>query len=387
MLSVKQFQIAVIFTTIVVVMFCIPSYFAIRNTITEEKYRAVHDILEWIDVNENRLFIDGKINIPQSTRFDINIYDERYKPLYQGIKGKLGNAPDFKTQTNYPYVYYQKEIVAPDKRVFHLVVEKEIDYTGAIFLSSMLFFIVPLIIFMTSGLFIDSSVYPYKRMQEYMDNFFNDTMHELKTPLGVISINLDLLSRHTKDSKYIRRMKSAVKQMQMTYEDLEFYIKNKNISYPKEQVNFSDYLKLRLDFFEDIAVSKDIIIERKIETSILINMNKMELQRIIDNNLSNAIKYSFYQGRVKVILQKVEELRVEFIVQNEGEKIENVKNIFKRFVREDMVQGGFGLGLNIVQNICKNNNIDIDVKSDRETGTIFTYLFYLSSTEKKDEKH
>jgi len=51
--------------------------------------------------------------------------------------------------------------------------------------------------------------------------------------------------------------------------------------------------------------------------------------------------------------------------------------VFQRFEREDSVQGGFGLGLNIVQNICNKNDIDISIESYENKGSCFTYIFRL----------
>jgi two-component sensor histidine kinase len=373
MLSANNIKAAIIYTTIVVAIFCVPSYFAVKSVMAEERYKALNDIMEWIDTNENNIFAQESLDVPQSVRFKINIYDEQKELIYNGFK----YAPkelNFKTYTKYPNIYYQKEI-KKDKNLYYIVVELELNYSKIIFVSAMLLFAMPFIVFLISNLVIDSSVYPYKVVQKYMDDFFNDTMHELKTPLGIISINLELMSRNIKSSKHMQRIKSAVKQMQMTYEDIEYYIKHKMISYPKETVDFSEYLKLRMDFFADIAAAKSITIESECEPMIFIRINKIELQRLIDNNISNAIKYSFYQGNVKVILRRTDDGLALFSVQDQGEGIQDIKKIFKRFKREDTIQGGFGIGLNIVQNVCDKNDITIDVKSAKNQGSVFTYMF------------
>ena len=67
----------------------------------------------------------------------------------------------------------------------------------------------------------------------------------------------------------------------------------------KERVNLSEYLSQRIAFFEDIAVSKSITLEHSVADNMMIYISKVELQRIIDNTLSNAIKYSFFQGKVE----------------------------------------------------------------------------------------
>lgn len=64
----------------------------------------------------------------------------------------------------------------------------------------------------------------------------------------------------------------------------------------------------------------------------------------------------------------------KLIVKDSGIGIDkkNLKDIFKRFYRANDVQGGFGIGLNIVYTICKEYNIDVDVDSTQNVGTTFT---------------
>jgi signal transduction histidine kinase len=371
----KNFKILIAYVIAVVAMFCIPSYFALTGVVSGEKNKSVNEILQWIDANEEEIFAQDGPHIPRSIRFKVNVYNEKRELLFGDIKDSL-NLSNFKIYLKYPNVYYQKEIKV-GKNLFFMVVEGRLNYNKIVFITAILFLVIPFIIFFMSNLFIKVGVYHYQRIQKYMDDFFNDTMHELKTPLGVIKINLEMMDENSKNSKYIQRIKSAVKQTQIAYEDIEYYIKHKRVLCEKEAVDFSELLSLRMTFFEDIAISKSISITSDIEHRVLIYIDKTELQRLIDNNISNALKYSFFQGNVKVVLRKNENGQGEFLVQDEGEGIRNTKNIFERFKRENTTEKGFGLGLNIVQNICKENSIRIDVKSAKGKGTIFTYTFNL----------
>ena len=210
-----------------------------------------------------------------------------------------------------------------------------------------------------------------------MNDFFNDAMHELKTPLGVIHINLELMARYVSETKHIQRMKSATKQMQMTYEDVEYYIKHKKVFYQKEVINFSEYLLMRIQFFEDIALPKSIKLAYTIEPEMMVYINKIELQRILDNTLSNAIKYSFFGGNVYITLERQDENRCLLTIKDEGQGIKDIHKVLQRFEREDGIQGGFGLGLNIVQKICNKNDVDLEVRSQENKGSTFLYYFQL----------
>lgn len=376
MLSLNPFRSVLVYTLIVMALFCVPSYFAIQSTITEEKYKATQELFEWVSVHEKTLISKEGFDIPRSVRFHLNIYDDTYQLRYRGIEQTLENT-DFKVRVIYPFLYYQKGIVTDDHRLFFVVVQVQLNYAKIIFVTTMLFFIVLFLIYLLSNVFVHSSIYPYQKMQRYMNDFFNDSMHELKTPLGVININVELLSNYVTSSKHLQRIKAATKQMQMTYEDVEYYIKNKRVTYAKESINLSEYLRLRISFFEDIAVSKAIQLQSHIAEGMMIFMNKVELQRIIDNTLSNAIKYSFYQGTIEITLTQKDESSCTLHFIDHGQGIKDLYKVFDRFEREDGVQGGFGLGLNIVQNICNKNDVDIDIESYENQGSRFTYIFKL----------
>ena len=375
MLSPNPFRSVLVYTLIVMALFCVPSYFAIQSTIMEEKYKATQEILEWVNAHEKSVFEQEHFEPPRSVRFHINIYSATHTLLYQGIHESLTDF-NFKVRVIYPFLYYQKEI-QKGSELFYLVVELQLNYAKIIFVTTMLFFIVLFLVYLMSNIFIHSSIYPYQKMQRYMNDFFNDSMHELKTPLGVININVELLSSYIDSSKHLQRIKAATKQMQMTYEDVEYYIKHKKVTYNKEKLNLSEYLNARIAFFEDISASKSIVLEHQVEPDLMIYMSKVELQRIIDNTLSNAIKYSFFQGKVEIKLFFKDEEHCVLSFQDYGQGIKDLYKVFQRFEREDSVQGGFGLGLNIVQNICNKNDIDINIESYENKGSCFTYIFRL----------
>ena len=114
-----------------------------------------------------------------------------------------------------------------------------------------------------------------------------------------------------------------------------------------------------------------------IDEDIYIKFNKLELQRIIDNNISNSIKYSFAKSSIYVRLTYFNDEYVEFSVKTNSEKIEDTNKIFNDFYREYNSRGGFGLGLRIVKEICDKNFVIIKLEStDNETK--FTYRFKIN---------
>ncbi len=74
--------------------------------------------------------------------------------------------------------------------------------------------------------------------------FFNDAMHEIKTPLGIIQLNLELLEEKQK-SKEIHRSLNAVKSLLLTYEDIEYLMKQKKSSIYKRKIRFKSFFKTK----------------------------------------------------------------------------------------------------------------------------------------------
>ena len=368
-------KLSILYTVLIMLLFLIPNYFAIKASIEKQHFENSIELLTWLNKVEKSIHVD-ELELPRSVKFTIGLYTQNHHKIISNLK-KEPDSFTFKTLVNYPYMYYQKNIEKNRHNVAYIVCAMNINYSMILLMASTLFLVVLVIIYLFNMLMIRNSTIPYKIMQRYMNDFFNDAMHELKTPLGVININLELIGRIVPPTKHIKRIKAATKQMQMTYEDVEYYIKNQKVKYTKEKIDLSLYLKSRIEFFEDIALSKQIKLSPTIQEDLTVFINSTEIQRVIDNTISNAIKYSNFQGKVEISLQKNSDDSCDFIVKDYGQGIKDTKTIFNRFKREDAAQGGFGLGLNIVQNICNKNNIEIGIESIEDVGSTFSYKISL----------
>ena len=212
---------------------------------------------------------------------------------------------------------------------------------------------------------------------ESQKKFIKNSVHEINTPLSIIRTNIDLLKMKIPNNKYITNIESGSKIIQYIYDDLSYLIKKDRVIYEKEYLDFTNILKNRLDFFDEIAKSNSLYFINNIEDDLYIKFNVTELQRIIDNNLSNAIKYSFAQSAIFVKLYYLNDDEIEFSVTTNSKKIEDTEKIFDDFYRENSARGGFGLGLKIVKDICDKNLVIINLNSN-EKETKFTYRFKIN---------
>ncbi|WP_069633022.1 sensor histidine kinase [Campylobacter pinnipediorum] len=368
----KKIKIPILASLLIMLLFVFKGFNTLSIINQDEILKNIFSIMRFEEkVTYN--FISDK-TLPNSVIYNYAIYDTSLKPVFSNLS-KQPSDFKFVTMQEDGYLFY-KNFFFKDKVPYFIVISQEISNKHNLFIFLiMLVFTLVLVVFIFYTFYI-ASVRPYKQAQKYMNNFFNDAMHELKTPLSVASINLEMIGI---TNKHTKRIQNALKQMQIAYEDVEYYIKKGHIKFPIESINFSEYLQRRVLFLLSIADTKDIVIDKNIDSDISVLMSKLALQRIIDNNIINAIKYSPKNSKVVVSLIKENGLAV-FKIQDFGYGIKDINRVFKRYEREDLVQGGFGLGLNIVREICLKYDIKYNVVSKLNEGSIFTYTFKISKS-------
>jgi signal transduction histidine kinase len=194
------------------------------------------------------------------------------------------------------------------------------------------------------------------------DKFIKNAIHEINTPLSIIITNIDLFKLRNGENRYLSKIEAGSKIIHNIYNDLSYSIKKDRIEYPDIKIDFSEFLRSRVDFFEEIVLGNHLAFELNIENNIEIIFNDIELQRICDNTISNAIKYSYEKHSIIIALFK-ENNSIILTIENIGDTIENPNHLFKRFYRENESRGGFGLGLSIIKEICDKKDVKIEITS------------------------
>lgn len=205
------------------------------------------------------------------------------------------------------------------------------------------------------------------------DRFIKDAIHEINTPLSIIIANIDLFKLKFSNNSYLGKIEAGSKIIHNIYNDLEFMVKKDRIEYIKEDINLSAFIKDRIEFFHEIANGNNLTFKITIRDNLTINFNPTLLQRVCDNTLSNAIKYSFENTQIKTKLYTINDTII-FEVINNGETIKDTSKLFDRFYRENNSRGGFGIGLNIIKEICDKNSIKMEINSNDKITTL-KYIF------------
>ena len=207
--------------------------------------------------------------------------------------------------------------------------------------------------------------------------FLRYTVHETNTPLSVILTNIELYTIKHGKNKHLSKIEAAVKNIFSIYDDLSYLVKKDQLEYPKSIINLEKYLQSRIEFFSEVAEHSLVHFDYNAEVlDAHIYFNETKLQRVVDNTLTNAIKYTLPKEMISVTLKRVGS-NVEFAVASRSKTIENQKKIFEPFYRETTLmkeKEGFGLGLELVKKICEEENVEIVVDSN-DARTSFAYRF------------
>ena len=323
------------------------------------------------NLKELHINIDKSDIYPRDERFNSAIYDSSKKKIFSTLlmnDVKLDEVIYLKDG----YIHLIKEPESYYLGSKYIIVEIEDDniWFTNIKYKMLFWFLFSFILLLFVGYFIAKLfLKPMRESIQMLDRFIKDTTHELNTPIAAILSNIQMINKDNIDEKLakkINRIEIGAKTISNIYEDLTFVSLNNQIISNNEKLYFSQILNQRVDFFKSIASSKKIEFILDIKDDIFIVCDVKKLSKLIDNILSNAIKYNKFQGFIKVTLKdKI------LIIEDSGKGMskDNLSNLFTRYKRFDKSVGGFGIGLNIVSLIAKEYDFKVDVISKIDVGT------------------
>jgi len=317
---------------------------------------------------------DKVFHFPRYKEYQTALYSDKYEEIFSTLEFEPTSFSEgFYIVDDHHYLIYS----LPNKYYFgakYLLVSTTHTANEIYFFALLTILAILLMLFLFSLLLLKNFSAPFETMNRQLDNFIKDSMHEINTPLSIININSDLFANKYGDNKYLKRIKSASKTLATIYDDMDYLIKQGRVEHKIQEIPMDNFIQNRVDYFQEIANLKSIEITTDIEPNIFYNFSKTKLQRIVDNTISNAIKYSHDQNHIEIKFYR-EESNLIFEVIDNGVGIANVKKIFSRYYRENQAKGGFGIGLNIVKDIIDEEGIHLDVQSELGKGTTFKYTF------------
>lgn len=317
---------------------------------------------------------DKVYHFPRYKEYQTALYTNQYEELFSTLDFEPSSFSEgFYNKDNHYYLIY----TLPDRYYFNskYLLVSTLHTANEIYFFALLVIVgILLMLFIFSLLLLKNFSAPFEHMNKQLDNFIKDSMHEINTPLSIINLNADLFANRYGDNKYLQRIKSASKTLATIYDDMDYLIKQGRVEHKIQPINMGEFIQNRVEYFQAVANLKNIIIDTDIASDIIYDFSKTKLQRIVDNTISNAIKYSRDKSKIEIKFYKEDE-KILFEVKDYGVGIANVDKIFSRYYRENEAKGGFGIGLNIVKDIIDEEGIVLSVESQMGEGTSFLYSF------------
>ncbi|MCV9933834.1 HAMP domain-containing histidine kinase [Flavobacterium sp. LS1R47] len=217
--------------------------------------------------------------------------------------------------------------------------------------------------------------------------FTSDASHELRTPLTIIKGTLEVLIRKPRGNKeYEEKINSCISEVDRlnTLVDqllLLARFENKDPDLKKEKVYLNALILDTISRHSNTIQSKKIHLSTKFQKDYCLDTDPYLLTIILNNLISNALKYSKQDGKLDIIVTDVlNEIECQIIDYGIGIPSEDIQKVFNQFFRSHAELHpeikGIGLGLSIVKKISLLLNIPISVSSKLNEGTTVKLVFY-----------
>jgi two-component system sensor histidine kinase VicK len=234
-----------------------------------------------------------------------------------------------------------------------------------------------------------------EKLEDARREFVANVSHELRTPLTTMKSYLEALDDGAIEDpslahRFVGVMRNETERMIRLVNDLLHLsrLDSRKAMISKVPTNVADMLEEVADRFsfqlDQKSISIQLIVERDIGEVLL---DRDQIDQVLDNLVSNSIKYTPEGGAIVVRARKTERDWLEISVQDNGIGIprKDLSRIFDRFYRVDKARsrnmGGTGLGLSIAREIVKAHGGSISLDSELNKGTRVAFTLPVQQTE------
>lgn len=335
----------------------------------DELYRYSNDIiliLKYMHINfeENNIY-------PRDDRFKSAIYDSDRTLIFSTLENKeVDLEKNIYTKNSKIHFINQPDSYYLGTKYIVIEVDDDGAWLQEVKRNILLYGLGAFAFMIIAGYFLlKLFIRPLKDALHLLDRFIKDTTHELNTPVSTIVANVEMIDKDLLDektAKKINRIDIGAKTISNIYEDLTFLTLNNKLITKDEKVDMGELLKQRIEYFKTIADGKKIDITLDIKESSSLLIDRRKISRLIDNLISNAVKYNKIKGKIDIVLKSR-----SFYIEDSGIGIEQhkIEKMFERYTRFDKSAGGFGIGLSIVASICEEYGLKINITSKPNKGT------------------
>jgi two-component system OmpR family sensor kinase len=301
----------------------------------------------------------------------IGFYDKNNQPIVSSIHDSI----DFSQQL---YQDREKMVLVVHSTFGHLgvesiVIEKEGvgQYIKALKEKILLYLLLTYLFLTLVGYFLAKLfIKPIQEKRVQLDNFIKDSTHELNTPITALMLSLN--APKLDSPKNLERIRLSAKRVSEIHKDLSYLMLENKRREVKSELLLNEVAKEELTYLTLLAEKNRVHLILKEQSKIYFKMDRESFVRLFHNLVMNAIKYNKANGVVEILFTEN-----QLSIKDTGIGIAKKKQsaIYERFYRATSQVGGFGLGLNIVHNVCEAYDIGIEFESQEGEGTCFVLRF------------
>lgn len=225
-----------------------------------------------------------------------------------------------------------------------------------------------------------------RKMEQYRKEFVGNVSHELKTPIFNAQGYIETILESDLDDpefirQYLEKANSNIERLESIVNDLLEISKFETgrVQLEKEAFDLVKLFKKVIFEYQHLADEfKVTVTVHSKENTIFVYADQKRMMQVLENLLSNSIKYGREGGHTDIYFHDLDEqFLVEISDDGPGIAEEHLPRLFERFYRADKSRsrkvGGTGLGLSIVRNIIEAHEQTINVRSELGKGTTFSF--------------
>ena len=371
--SLLRFLMLYIATVIFIITLISSYYYQTQKNLMLSEQRAT--LFKYAYIHTKRLkvlhhFFDERREYPRDPRFTSAIYDIDGKAIFSILKEKNVRFDEEIYMTG-SHIHFVKSLDDFYLGTKHIIIEIEDDgvWVEVIWKDIIVYGLLSFFFFVLFGLYLAKLfLKPMRDSIVLLDRFIKDTTHELNTPLSAILANIEMMDTDVmidKNRTKLNRINIAAKTVSTLYKDLTYLTLENENENENEHIDLMLFIENRVEYFAILVQSKKLRCELDLSPA-MIFMDKRKLTRVIDNLISNAIKYNKREGLIGFSLKQGELVIWDTGI---GMKESEIELVFDRYIRFNESEGGFGVGLSIVKKIIDEYGMQIEVTSKKGEGT------------------
>lgn len=385
---------------------CYPIYTSSKARIMRQLYEDIHDMdLEELSEDDEETLGDY-----QKEKFETVIANENYEQIYTSrsslkttharkyIENKIaqyteeGTLEQRRMESRHILMFRGK--IIQDGHTFYVYLRKDVQSVLEVIEGTRLYLAIVLLLMVGLSYFLEkkskASTEKKAKQSDYQllesqREFVANISHELKTPLAVVSSQVEMLEiagdKIDRSYYYSSIHEELDKMSRMVGELLDFsMLDNQMSSMEMSRVNVSEMIEYLLLRYDAMFRKNEIKVEQEIEKNCFAYGNRMYLERAVNNYLMNAFQHTEQGKRIRITLKK-EKKQIRMEVYNDGERIkeEQMEHIWDSFyttsqekkpVTSENEVRNIGLGLFVVRKIVNKHKGSCGVQN-MENGVLF----------------